>query len=178
MEIIRNYELLNAINNSSSVKENDIDEWKMIYNDEYIMRQIISYISSFKDRINLELTCSYLKYLSSKASYISFFDDNTALDLNFSRIDPVMSLMIAGNEITVPALVSSDRYTTDCLLESQPEPSVHILDKVVERCARQVQQLKLGGLTDCERRLGYLPEHQVTACFVHIQMKGSYLGDA
>ncbi|MFH4984305.1 hypothetical protein AB6A40_011014, partial [Gnathostoma spinigerum] len=53
------------------------------------------------------------------------------------------------------------RYTTDCLLESQPEPSVHILDKVVERCARQVQQLKLGGLTDCERRLGYLPEHQL-----------------
>lgn len=76
-------------------------------------------------------------------------------------VEPVMTLNVAGNEFSVRALTSSARRTSSGIADTQPESCLRKTQQLIQRFGRQIRQLMIGGISDFERRLGYIPDHQV-----------------
>lgn len=144
--------------------ENDMDEElvDMIYSNDYLMEKIISYLPYLRDRTNLELCCKRLRRLSLRSLYIKPLIENSLLELNFMKLESVMSIHVAGNRFNVPALVSAERAPFGNKSDvCQPERCISAVRSICNRFRKQIFSIKLGSITDEERRLGYIPDHQL-----------------
>lgn len=72
-----------------------------------------------------------------------------------------MNVSIAGNDFKVMALTSSVRRTCHDNPISQPSVCILKMQHIIKRFSRQIYRLHIGGISDFERRLGYIPDHQV-----------------
>ncbi|VDK46111.1 unnamed protein product [Anisakis simplex] len=114
------------------------------------------------DRVNIELCSKRMQRISMRSPYKGLCLDNSVLDFNYTMVQPILSLNIAGNRINVPSLTSTERVSSaKSDLSTQPPTFIITTKALIKRFARQIQQIRLGGITDCERRLGYIPDHQV-----------------
>uniref|UniRef100_A0A0R3RV96 F-box domain-containing protein n=1 Tax=Elaeophora elaphi TaxID=1147741 RepID=A0A0R3RV96_9BILA len=141
-----------------------MDEWdivKQVYFNELIMRKVVSFVSDVRDRQNLELASIIMNDLSSRVPYISYNNDNSILDLYFTRVEPVMNIDVAGNEFKVAALTSSVRRACMDIPICQPKVCILKMHHIIKRFSRQIRRLRIGGISDFERRLGYIPDHQL-----------------
>ncbi|EJW71507.1 hypothetical protein WUBG_17585 [Wuchereria bancrofti] len=140
------------------------EEWdigKQVYFNDVIMRKVVSFVNDIKDRQNLELSSITMNDLSSRVPYISYNNDNSILDMYFTRIEPVMNISVAGNDFKVMALTSSVRRTCVDNRISQSNTCILKMQHIIGRFSRQIRRLHIGGISDFERRLGYIPDHQV-----------------
>ncbi|VDN87598.1 unnamed protein product [Brugia pahangi] len=145
---------------------NDVspDEWdigKQVYFNDVIMRKVVSFVNDIKDRQNLELSSIAMNDLSSRVPYISYNNDNSILDMYFTRIEPVMNISVAGNDFKVMAITSSVRRTCVDNPISQSNTCILKMQHIIRRFSRQIRRLHIGGISDFERRLGYIPDHQL-----------------
>ncbi|KAL3986208.1 hypothetical protein ACH3XW_41795 [Acanthocheilonema viteae] len=141
-----------------------MDEWdigRQVYFNDVIMRKVISFVNDVKHRQNLELVSITMKDLSSRVPYISYNNDNSILDIYFTRVEPVMNISIAGNNFKVTALTSSVRRTCADNPTSQSSVCILKMQHIIKRFSRQICRLHIGGISDFERRLGYIPDHQL-----------------
>ncbi|KHN81744.1 hypothetical protein Tcan_07185 [Toxocara canis] len=132
-----------------------------VYYNDYIMERIISFVPSIKDRVNIELCSKRMQRLSMRSPYSGFCLNNSVLDINYTMVDSTMSLNVAGNRVNVPSLTSAERIVTEELISEQPALCILITKALLNRFAKQIREVRLGGITDCERRLGYIPDHQL-----------------
>ncbi|VDP16183.1 unnamed protein product [Onchocerca flexuosa] len=140
------------------------DEWdagKQVYFNDVIMRQVVSFVNDIKDRQNLELSSIIMNDISSRVPYISYNNDNSTLDMCFTKVEPVMNISIAGNDFKVAALTSSIRRTCTDNPVSQPNICILKMQNIIKRFSQQIRRLHIGGISDFERRLGYIPDHQL-----------------
>ncbi|MCP9260669.1 hypothetical protein DINM_003890 [Dirofilaria immitis] len=147
------------------------DEWdagKQVYFNDVIMRQVVSFVNDIKDRQNLELCSIIMNDLSSRVPYISYDNDNSVLDMYFTRVEPVMNISIAGNDFKVMALTSNVRRTCVNSPVSQSSNCILKMQNIIKRFSRQIHRLHIGGISDFERRLGYIPDHQGAAMNVFL----------
>lgn len=72
-----------------------------------------------------------------------------------------MNISIAGNDFKVAALTSSIRRTCTNNPVSQPNICILKMQNIIKRFSLQIRRLHIGGISDFERRLGYIPDHQV-----------------
>uniref|UniRef100_A0A1I8EPE5 F-box domain-containing protein n=1 Tax=Wuchereria bancrofti TaxID=6293 RepID=A0A1I8EPE5_WUCBA len=158
-EDIKNSDECDMISDSVSTEEWDIG--KQVYFNDVIMRKVVSFVNDIKDRQNLELSSITMNDLSSRVPYISYNNDNSILDMYFTRIEPVMNISVAGNDFKVMALTSSVRRTCVDNRISQSNTCILKMQHIIGRFSRQIRRLHIGGISDFERRLGYIPDHQL-----------------
>ncbi|KAK6109376.1 hypothetical protein QQG55_35755 [Brugia pahangi] len=146
---------------SDSVSPDEWDIGKQVYFNDVIMRKVVSFVNDIKDRQNLELSSIAMNDLSSRVPYISYNNDNSILDMYFTRIEPVMNISVAGNDFKVMAITSSVRRTCVDNPISQSNTCILKMQHIIRRFSRQIRRLHIGGISDFERRLGYIPDHQL-----------------
>lgn len=132
-----------------------------VYYNDYIMERIISFVPNIKDRVNIELCSKRMQYLSMRSPYSSYCLDNSVLDINYTMVEPTMSLNVAGNRVNVPSLTSAERIASEVPISEQPGLCILVTRALLKRFTKQIKEVRLGGITDCERRLGYIPDHQL-----------------
>ncbi|VDK87553.1 unnamed protein product [Litomosoides sigmodontis] len=148
-------------NKNGLVSMDELDIGKQVYFNDVIMRKVVSFVNNVRDRQNLELVSVTMNDLSSRVPYISFDNDNSILDIYFTRVEPVMNVSIAGNDFKVMALTSSVRRACPDNPISQPNVCIFKMQHIIKRFSRQIYRLHIGGISDFERRLGYIPDHQL-----------------
>lgn len=159
-----------AISNEESAMASDTEDmnWvcecpidKVFWND-LIMENIISHIPQVQDRARVELACSRLRELSQRSFYFENCINNSILDLFFENVAALLTVAVAGNAYDVHVLVSADRIQiTSPERDHQPETSIEIIEAVCQRFVKQIRHIRIGGITDLERRLGYIADHQL-----------------
>uniref|UniRef100_A0A915PKB3 FBD domain-containing protein n=1 Tax=Setaria digitata TaxID=48799 RepID=A0A915PKB3_9BILA len=125
------------------------------------MRSVVSFVNNIRDRQSLELSSRIMNNLSLRVPYISYNNDNGVLDMYFTRVEPVMNVSIAGNDFKVIALTSTVRRSCAENPVSQSGACILKIRRIIERFSKQIYCVNIGGISDFERRLGYIPDHQL-----------------
>ncbi|VDM97635.1 unnamed protein product [Thelazia callipaeda] len=150
--------------NSSNEFTDSEDEWtpeQQVYHNDVIMRKVVAFVSNIKDRRNLELSSRFFHNISKRVPFIDCGNSNTVLELVFTKLEPIMTLRIAGNEFNVRVITSHVRSNRSDGSLLQHESSMARIRSIIRRFSRQIYSLRVGGITDYERRLGYIPNHQL-----------------
>ncbi|KAL6741133.1 hypothetical protein Aduo_014418 [Ancylostoma duodenale] len=131
----------------------------MVYNNDLLMRHIISFVTNMNDRVNVELSSSRLRRISRTAMW-RFRSGGHTLSLTYKTFNDYVSVEVGDVWFVLPSTTMESRTEGNTRRTTQPEKLMKTLHGMAERFALEIQHVKLGGV-DAESRNRGVQNHQL-----------------
>ncbi|EYC08298.1 hypothetical protein Y032_0067g98 [Ancylostoma ceylanicum] len=131
----------------------------MVYNNDLLMRHIISFVTNMNDRVNVELSSSRLRMISRTAMW-RFRSGGHTLSLTYKTFNDYVSVEVGDVWLVLPSTTMESRMVGTTRRLTQPAKLMKTLYGMAERFALEIQHVKLGGV-DTESRNRGVQNHQL-----------------
>ncbi|RCN50616.1 hypothetical protein ANCCAN_03229, partial [Ancylostoma caninum] len=131
----------------------------MVYNNDLLMRHIISFVTNMNDRVNVELSSSRLRKISRTAMW-RFKSGGHTLSLTYKTFNDYVSVEVGDVWFVLPSTTMESRIEGNTRRTTQPAKLMKTLHGMAERFALEIQHVKLGGV-DTESRNRGVQNHQL-----------------
>ncbi|KAK6054807.1 hypothetical protein COOONC_07689 [Cooperia oncophora] len=131
------------VDNSHITNANVIAE---VYNNDLLMRHIVSFVTDINDRIHIEMSSSRLRYIS-KTSIWRFRSGGETLTLSFKTLNSYISVEIGDVWFVLPSTtLDNRRESSSGRCTTQPLKLMNTLYGMAERFALGIKNVTLGGV--------------------------------
>ncbi|KAE9416591.1 hypothetical protein Angca_000762, partial [Angiostrongylus cantonensis] len=130
-----------------------------VYNNDLIMRHIVSFVTDINARVNIEMSSSRLHYLS-KTSTWRFKSGGDTLSLTFKTLNAYISVEVGDVWFSLPCTTMQTRREGLSRRTTQPEELMKILHGMTERFATKIGNVRIGG-ADFEYQSKGVQNHQL-----------------
>ncbi|KAK6754827.1 hypothetical protein RB195_013672 [Necator americanus] len=131
----------------------------LVYNNDLLMRHIISFVTNMNDRVNVELSSSRLRNISRTAMW-RFRSGGHTLSLTYKTFNDYVSVEIGDVWFVLPSTTMESRTQGTTCKTAQPPKLINTLYGMAERFALEIRNIILGGV-DMESRSRGVQNHQL-----------------
>uniref|UniRef100_A0A7I4YT36 Uncharacterized protein n=1 Tax=Haemonchus contortus TaxID=6289 RepID=A0A7I4YT36_HAECO len=115
-----------------------------VYNNDMLMRHIVSFVTDINDRIHIELSSARLRFIS-RTSIWRFKSGGETLSLSYKTLNSYVSVEIGDVWFVLPSTTLDNRRDKNKRCTTQPLKLMNTLYGMAERFALGITNVRLGG---------------------------------
>ncbi|WKY10579.1 hypothetical protein Q1695_002721 [Nippostrongylus brasiliensis] len=116
-----------------------------VYNNDLLMRHIVSFVTDFNDRIHVEMSSARLRHISRTAKW-RFKSGGDSLTLSFRTLNSYVTVELGDVWFVLPCTTMDNRRQGSRQLTTQPRKLMNTLYGMAERFALGIKRVAFGGV--------------------------------